>query len=141
MVRGPETGEIPLTMQIDRAHLVVVARLAENSRYCRRASAGSWPYLPVRDFLLCLFTVPHHRGGTPLAPDAHGAAWRHSFKAGLEEVCLAVALKLSAYRLRTFTFARLTLLCNFLRSTTAAALASENGGRQLSRYAQSATRR
>jgi hypothetical protein len=38
----------------------------------------------VRDFLLCLFTVPHHRGGTPLAPDAHGAAWRHSFKAGLE---------------------------------------------------------
>lgn len=112
----------------------------ENSRYCRRASAGSWPYLPFAIsscvFLPCRTTAAARR--SPLMPTGPpGAIRSRRVWRGLP----GSSTQTFGVRLRTFTFARLTLLCNFLRSTTAAALELENGGRQLSRYAQSATRR
>ena len=130
---------VPLTMQIDRAPRRGCAP-CENSRYCRRASAGSWPYLPFAIsscvFLPCRTTAAARR--SPLMPTGPpGAIRSRRVWRGLP----GSSTQTFGVRLRTFTFARLTLLCNFLRSTTAAALESENGGRQLSRYAQSATRR
>ena len=79
VVRGPAGLLASPAHDADQiAHLVVVARLAENSRYCRRASAGSWPYLPFAIsscvFLPCRTTAAARR--SPLMPTGPPGAIR-----------------------------------------------------------------